>query len=402
MTIYNYVAIDKNGDTKKGIIDGESTQDIQHKLVKMNLTIVELTSNETKNTVSSTNKSSINAGTLALLTFQLGALLSAGISIASVLKNIAEQIEKPYLKTVLLTIQTRLLEGHSLASSMNEFPNVFPELYCATIASGEKTGHLDEVINKLAEHLEQQEQIKQRIKQALIYPALLLSISMIIIIYLLIYTIPTITKTLTDNGQTLPLATIFLLKICQGLKSYGIYFVLLLFMLFFWFKHLLRSNQFRYKLHLFFLKIPLLNNAITIINAARFSKTLGMLFAAGTPIIEAMQTANHVVTCLPIQAAITQSITDVIKGMSIHQALFQTGYFSKISIQLIASGETSNQLDVMLEKTAEYQDRQVSRWITTTLALLEPIIIVFMGLIILFIVLATLLPIFQLNDISAA
>ena len=184
----------------------------------------------------------------------------------------------------------------------------------------------------------------------------------------------------------------------HGLKSYGIYILILIIAGIIGFSYLLKSENFRYQLHLFYLKIPILKNAIKIINAARFARTFGILFAAGISVEQAMKTANSIITLLPMKNAVKVAIDHVIEGQSIHQALLQTGYFTKISTQLIASGEKSGKLDVMLERTASYQEQQVVRWISITLALFEPIMILLMGVVVLFIVLAILLPIFQMND----
>jgi general secretion pathway protein F len=235
----------------------------------------------------------------------------------------------------------------------------------------------------------------------LVYPALLTIVSTAIIVFLLTYAMPKITKTFTDSGQALPMLTALLLQFSSGLKKYGIYILGLVFLGVLGFKRSLKSDQFRFRVHLFLLKIPILKSAITIINAARFARTFGILFAAGVPVAQAMQTANSIITLLPMKAAIKEAIEHVTEGVSIHQALYQTGFFTKMSTQLIASGETSGKLEIMLEKTAAYQEQQVLRWITTILSLFEPIMILFMGIVVLFIVLAILLPIFQMNDFFA-
>ncbi len=403
MAIFSYVSVDGKGNTKKGILDGDSAQHIRQQLQDMNLTLIELTPLKDKNQQdhhpwSFSKKARVSTSTLSVLTFQLGTLLTAGLTIVAALQNIAEEMENTRLKTVLLTVRTRILEGHTLAYGMNEFPEVFPDLYRATIAAGDKSGHLDDVINKLALNLDQEEHIRQKIQQAMIYPALLTFVSFTIIFFLLTYAMPKITQTFIESGQTLPAVTSVLLAFSRGLKTYGIYVLIFIFLMIMGFKHFLKSDKFRFRYQLFLLKIPILNKAITITNAARFARTFGILFAAGVPVSQAMQTANSIITLLPMKAAIKHAITQVTEGLSIHQALSQTGYFTKMSTQLIASGETSGKLELMLEKTAAYQEQQVIRWTTTILALFEPVMILFMGIVVLFIVLAILLPIFQLNE----
>lgn len=402
VAVFKYISVDDKGITRKGVIEAESIKHVRQQLLDMNLTLIELnTVKEKKHNKKSgffLRKNHVSHSALLLLTFQLGTLLSAGLTISAALQNSAEQMENTFLKTVLFTIRTRIAEGHTLADGMNEFPEVFPDLYRATIAAGNKSGHLDEVINKLAEYLEQQDNIRQKIQQAMIYPALLMLVSTIIIIFLLTYAMPNITKNFIETGQALPTMTSILLKISSGIKSYGIYFLGLIIIAIILFKHFIKSEKARYRLHLFFLKIPILKNALTITNAARFLRTFGILFASGVPVEQAMQTANSIITLLPMKSAVKEAIIQIVEGTSIHGALLKTGYFSKLSTQLIASGETSGKLEIMLEKTAFYQEKQVLRWISTVLALLEPIMILFMGVVVLFIVLAILLPIFQMNE----
>lgn len=399
MSVWHYVSVDAAGKLRQGLVDGNSSQEIRQKLQEIGQTLIELVPEKSGNISRfHLNHSVVSRSTLALLTFQIGMLLSAGLTLVSVLKDTADLAENPTLKTALFTIRTRVLEGHSLAAGMNEFPDIFPELYRATIAAGERTGHLDEIAVKLAHLLERQEYIRHKIQQALIYPALLSIVSVVIVGYLLTTTLPTITKTFTDSGQTLPGVTQSLLNLCNWLRSYGIYLILILTALFFYARHLLKSARYRFVFHRLLLKIPILGEFITITNAARYSETLGILFTAGLPITEAMQTAGTVITLLPMKAALTNAASDVALGLSVHQALQQTGYFTKMSTQLIAGGEASGQLSIMLEKSANYQDQQIARRITAWLTLFEPIMILLMGLIVLFIVLAALLPVFQMND----
>ena len=401
MAIFHYISVDNNGNTQKGIITAETETEARAKIFQMHLTLISLKpayEAPFKLRWLTSRKKTVNTTTLSLLTLQLGTLLSAGFSIADALQSLCDQTDDAYLKMVLSNVRTHLLEGHTLDYGMNAFPDVFPDLYRATIAAGNKTGHLDEVINKLSTYLEQQNLIRQKIQQALIYPALLTLVSILIIAFLLTYAMPKIIKTFTESGQSLPAVTAFLLGISVFLKSYGVYILAIIVAVIIGIKRLFSSTLYRYRAQEWLLKIPILNEAMIITNSARFSRTFGILFAAGTPVIQAMQTANSIVTLLPMKKAIKTAIDQIAEGTPIHQALSQTTYFTKMSTQLIASGEKSSQLDKMLEKTANYQEQQVMRWISTLLALFEPVMILLMGVIILFIVLAILLPIFQMNE----
>lgn len=402
MPVFNYVSVDEQGNTRKGVLDGNSEQEVQTNLQKMNLIPLEITQAEGGKSSGKKwrlfGEKKVSSNTLAMMTLQLGTLLTAGLTVEASLLNIAEQMDKTNLKSILLNVRLRVLEGHTLAYGMGEYPEVFPSLYRATIAAGEKTGQLDSIINRLANYLEQQNLIKGKITQALIYPALLMFVSFAIITFLITYAMPKITNVFIESGQALPTSTAILLGASDILRAYGIYIVLFIIAAIIIFRRKLKDDSFRCKVQLLLLKIPVLNSTIKIINAARFSRTFGILFAAGVPVLESMHTANTTVNLLPMRQAIDKATGYVVEGVSVSQALAETGYFSKVSTQLLASGESSGKLDIMLEKTAMYQEKQVEKWITTTLALFEPIMILFMGVMVLFIVLAMLLPIFQMND----
>ena len=400
MATYRYVSINQFGQTKKGVLEGENIQHINQQLRDKGLTPIEIFSANRRNFFSFNlfQPSKVTTSRLATFTFQLGILLSSGLPLEASLTNIIEQTDLPFFKNILLSVRAKLLEGFALADAMNAYPKVFPELYRATISAGEQSGHLDEVVDRLSIYLEQQESIKQRVRQALIYPALLSLVSLGIIYYLLTFAMPKITSVFTENGQALPQLTLTLLTISAFFKTYGIYILLIFIAAIFFFRRKMREASFKFKVHQVILRLPIIRQTIIIINATRFMRTFGILFGASVPAIEAMEIANSTVSLLPMRKAIESSIVQVGEGVNLNQALLQTGYFSRLSTQLIHSGETSGQLQLMLEKSAQYQEQILLKWITTALSLFEPALILTMGMFVLFIVLAIMLPIFQMNE----
>jgi general secretion pathway protein F len=260
---------------------------------------------------------------------------------------------------------------------------------------------LDKVLQRLAEYLEKQQGVKQKIQQALIYPSLLTFISISIVTFLLTYVVPKIVVVFTTTGQSLPSLTLALLSISDAIQHFGIYALIVIIVLTFVFKRILKHRHIHKMVQLILLKIPLVGSLLLEVNTARFMHTFGMLFAASVPVLEAMNAANSVVKLIPLQDAIADKIHRVREGMPIHKALQDTGYFSLLSIRLIASGEMSGSLEMMLQKSAEYQDRMVAKRIDMALSLFEPMMILVMGMIVLFIVLAILLPIFEINQLIA-
>jgi general secretion pathway protein F len=314
---------------------------------------------------------------------------------------VAEQSDKARIKGLLLSVRSKVVEGHPLASALREHPEAFSSLFCATVAAGEKTGHLDTVLLRLAEYTESTWQTQQKLKTALIYPSMIVLVAVAIVSFLLAYVVPKMVAVYSHLKQALPVITEVLISISHFVQTYGLYIVVILAAgIFFWRRALKSSVKLRTQWHRFLLRVPLIGNTIKTSDTARFSRTLSILSAAGVPILEAMTIAAQLISTIPIRSAIEQAVHHVREGATIHLALKQTTYFSPMSIHMISSGEASGQLENMLERVAKNQEDEISRLIEVSLALFEPAVILMMGAVVLFIVLAVLLPIFDLNEFT--
>lgn len=406
MAAFQFVALNAKGEKQKGIIEAESLKHARQLLRQKNLTPVKVNTTHEKIKLSNnkfkiSNRQSLSNKELVLITRQLATLLSAGLPVEEVLSAVAEQTEKSRTKGLILSLRSKVLEGHALASALRDFPQAFSNLYCATIAAGEKSGHLDIVLQRLADYTEQQYAMKQKIQNALIYPTLMVIVAISIVGFLLEYIVPKMIAVYANVGQALPDMTRVLIAISNGIKHFGFYILILLIAGGVLFRRQMhRSETFKTKMHQIFLKIPIIGNTIQVANTGRFARTFAILSSAGVPVLEAMSISSALITSIPIRNAVEVATTHVREGASIHLALKQTGYFPPMSIHLIASGEASGQLEAMLERAANNQDAEITRLIETVLALFEPVIILLMGSIVLFIVLAVLLPIFQLDQLA--
>jgi len=404
MAAYNYTALTTQGSTQSGVLEGDSPRHIRQKLRQQGLTPLEVNVvignklSEKKFTFARIKR--LRHNELALLTRQLATLLAAGLPLEESLLGVSEQSDKAHVNRIIMGVRSRVLEGHTLANSMRNFPQSFPELYCATVGAGEQTGRLDLVLNRLADYTEQQQHMHQKIQQALIYPALMTFVSISIVTFLLVFVVPKIIAVFQSTGQTLPEVTIILITISEDLTKYGLYLLIFITAAIFLFRRLLRQKRFLTKWHHFQLRLPLIGYAIKTINTARYARTFGILSAAGVSILEAMRVSATLMTSIPIEKSVTHAANRVREGANISLSLKQTGYFSPMMIHLIASGEASGSLEQMLEKAADNQDNDVKRMIETGLTLFEPMIILLMGAVVLFIVLAILLPIFQLDQLT--
>jgi general secretion pathway protein F len=407
MPAFHYLAINTRGEKQKGVLEAENAKHARQLLRDRDLIPLETHSAQTEKhnlkqlLGKARHNRTISQKELSLLTRQFATLLAAGMPVEEVLIAVAEQSEKPHTKGLILSVRSKVLEGHSLANAMRDFPRAFSALYCATVAAGERSGHLDVVLQRLADYTEQQFQMRQKIQNALVYPMLMILVSLGIVGFLLEYVVPKMVAVYGDMGQALPGMTQVLIALSNGIKHYGFYLLLGIIAGVFAFLRAMKNKPaFREKIHRQYLRLPVAGQLIKIANTARFSRTFAILSAAGVSVLEAMTIAGQLITNIPIRKAVEEATNHIREGANIHLALKRTKFFPPMSVHLIASGEASGQLEAMLERAANNQDNDIKQFIETGLTLFEPAIILVMGAGVLFIVLAVLLPIFQLDQLT--
>jgi general secretion pathway protein F len=415
MAAFYYTAINAKGEKQKGTIEAENAKHARQLLRAKNLMPLDVnfsqarTGGERSRDLRNASwfsrifqRNSMTTRELALVTRQLATLLNAGLPLEEVLAAAAEQTENNRTKGLILSVRSKVLEGYSLAAALGDFPQAFSNLYCATVSAGEKSGHLDVVLQRLADYTEKQYEMRQKVMHALIYPVIMICVAFGIVGFLLEFVVPKMVAVYSNTHQELPGMTQFLISVSEGAKKYGLYILLVIAILIVIFFHTMKKSfSFRKKIHALYLRIPVIGNTIKTANTARFSRTFAILSSAGVSVLEAMKISSALITNIPIREAVEQAADRVREGANINLALKQTGYFQPMSIHLIASGEASGQLENMLERAANNQDADIARLIETSLALFEPAIILVMGGIVLFIVLAVLLPIFQLDQFTS-
>ncbi|CZG14229.1 TPA: type II secretion system protein GspF [Legionella pneumophila subsp. pneumophila] len=399
MGAYQYQALKVNGSISKGVIEADSERHARQLLREQGLIPTQVQTLTQQRAAS--NKSKVSAADLALLTRQLATLLAAGIPVEESLRGVSEQTEKDKVRELIIGVRSKVLEGYGLAQAMAQYPNAFPELYRATVGSGEQTGRLDVVLEKLADYTEKQQQTRQKVQQALIYPLLMIIVSTAIISFLLTFVVPKIIDVFTESGQTLPPMTQLLINLSQFIKSYGLYSLVTIIVALIGFKKSLSNIKIKTAWHQFMLKLPIVSYLVKTINVARYIHTFGILFAAGVSVLETMRVSSSLVTNIVMRQAFDLATLRVREGSGISEALKETKFISPMAIHLIASGEKSGQLSDMMERSASHLDNEVNRLIETSLTLLEPMVILLMGAVVLFIVLATLLPIFSMEQLVA-
>lgn len=406
MGAFEFAALDKSGKEKKGVLEGDSPRAIRQQLRDQGLiplSVDEVAQRESKAGGSKgfnfTIRRGISATDLALLTRQLATLVHAGLPLDEATSTVARQSEKPRLKSLMLAVRARVMEGHTLADGLGKFPHVFPELYRATVAAGEQSGHLDTILERLADYTEARQLMAQRIQMAMFYPAILTVMAIAVVAVLLGYVVPQVVEVFDDMGQELPLMTRILIAVSSGFRDYGLYGFIVLVIIVVGTIYVLKKPGPKYKFHRFMLRVPLLGKFNRGVNTSRFARTLSILAASGVPVLDALRIASQVVSNLPMREAVKAAAHKVREGAPLARSLEQSGYFPPMTVNLIGSGEVSGNLEEMLERAATNQEREQETQISFLMSMLEPVLIIVMGMVVLFIVLATLLPIFNMNQL---
>ena len=404
MAAFDYTVLDERGREKKGVIEGDSARQVRQLLRDRGMMPLHIETAAKQHTTSQpsrtrTSRRGISATELALFTRQLATLVRAALPLDEALSAVGQQTEKQRIKSMIFALRSKIMEGHTLASGLKDFPRVFPELYHATVAAGESSGHLDIVLDRLADYTESRQQMSQKIAQATIYPAILTVMAFLVVTGLLMFVVPKIVEVFDTSGQALPAITSAMIWISEFLQNWWWLLLILGVAGYFGLQRFLAIPANKRRYHLLLLKLPVIGKLVRGLNTARFSRTLSILSSSGIPVLDALQLAAPVVTNLPMRDAIIDAAARVREGSSIYAALDRSKLFPPMTLHLIASGESSGKLEDMLDRAAVQQERELEGLIATFMGLFEPLLIVAMGGIVLLIVLSILLPIINMNDL---
>lgn len=401
MAVFEYRALDAAGRNLKGSLESDSIKAARLQVKSRQLILLSIQEVRKQETTGGSGwlVPRIGMRQLGHITRQLAALLKSGLAIDEALNIIARQMESAKARRILLAIRSRILEGQSLGQACQGFPSSFPPLYRATVEAGESSGKLDQVLEKLADYLGEKGQLQRKLQMAMIYPLLLSGVSLLVVIGLLAYVVPEITGVFDKMGQKLPDITQALIACSEFLQHYGVWLLLLTMLLVTVFQWALKRPALRMRYHLLLLKLPLVAKFSRGMNTARFTRTLAILCNSGVELLQALRISGQVLSNQAMQQAVGDASIRVREGQSLSKAMETSGLFPPVTIHLIASGEASGQLPRMLESAADDQERDMQALSELTMGLFEPALILFMGLVVLTIVLAILLPIFEMNQL---
>jgi general secretion pathway protein F len=405
---FRYRALNPAGKLVRGVLEGDSERAIRQQLRTQSLRPVEVSA---ANRAPSRGGSSrlrkglglglggprVSPGDLSLLTRQLATLVLSNLPLAECLQAAAEQSRKAGTKALLLQVRSRVAEGHTLAYALGEFPQVFSEMYRAMVNAGEHAGFLGPVLSQLADYAEQRQYTAQKLKMAMIYPVILLAVAVAVVTALLVFVVPELIGIFAHSNRELPLLTRGLIATSDFLEAWGLWLFLALAGLAVGLRRFLRAPARRRAWHRWLLRVPGLSRLLIAVDTARFASTLSILMASGVPLLEALRIAGQVLSNLVLREESLRVAERVQEGASLSKALGRGELFPPMMVHMVASGEASGELETMLERSAANQERELEMTLGTAMGLFEPLMVVVMGGLVLVIVLAILLPIFDLN-----
>ncbi len=403
MAVFAYKGLDGRGKNTSGVIDADNPRQARAKLRQTGIFPTDLASEKERASGLSRPAFSfsqrISPAEVAIMTRQLSTLLGAGLSLMEALAALIEQCENAAAKTVWTDIRENVKEGGAFAEALSRHPKIFPILYSQMVRAGEASGTLDAILDRLADYLEKQIRLRNKVFSMMTYPILMMTVSLLILLFLISYVVPKVTAIFEDLNHALPLPTIILLNISGFIQNYGwlmlvgIALALLLFR-----RHIAKPHG-REQFDRFALQVPLLGRVAKMVAISRFTNTLATLLSSGVQLLSALEIVQKVVGNTVLEKTIQEARGNIREGDSIADPLKRSGLFPPLVTHMIAIGEKSGELERMLQKVSEAYDNEVETVVTGITSLLGPIMILGMGFVILCIVLAILLPIFEVSQI---
>lgn len=406
MAAYQFQALDEDGKNRSGVIDSESVKSAramlrQQNLIPLSVELFTQNASKTENLLQRDifNSKVFNTSRLSVFTRQLAGLVSSGLPIERALAALAEDSGAPKQTNLISALRAEVNAGSSFAKALALFPREFPDVFTAVIASGEQSGNLGEVLERLADEQEDELALSAKLIAAALYPAIVSCIAIMIVLFLLSYVVPQVASVFASSKKALPLLTTIMLNVSELVRSYGFYILVLFVLIGIVFKQLLKKSHFRIQFDSYWLTLPILGKLAKSYNGAKFSNTLSMLSNAGVPILKGMQTAANTLSNHAMRADIEDAIIMVREGASLAQALSQKKRFPNLVPMFARLGEQTGQLPLMLGRCGKQLNTEVQRRAMGLATILEPLLIVAMGVMVMLIVLAVLMPIIQLNQL---
>jgi general secretion pathway protein F len=401
MSAFDYEAVDAAGRTRRGVVTAASERAAQDELRARKLAPVRLAPARTRSAVQAASLLTprLDSKALSLVTRQLATLIAV-TPLEEALRTIALQADRPKVRQILSATHAAVLEGHRLSVAMAREPRSFPPLYRAMVAAGESSGALPSILERLADLLESDEQARGKVVTALVYPAALASVAILVVIALMAFVVPKVVEQFDSMGQTLPLLTRVIIGLSEAIRHWGWLILILMAVGGFLFARGLQKPAFRLRVDGWILRAPIIGKLVRDLHAASLARTLATMIAGGLPVLEGLLITAPTVRNRVLRQATDEMATTIREGGSLSSAMRRAGVFPPLLVYMTAGGESSGRVEMMLERAAEYLEREFNTFTAVALSLLEPAIIIVMGGIVTLIVLSILLPILQINTLA--
>ena len=402
MPAFRYEAVFADGQNKSGVINADSARAARADLRNQGLTpisVEQIASQEKNKGERSFFADKLSSNELSLFTRQLASLLEAGLPLEQSFSALLEQAEREYVRDLIAAIRSEVMAGHALSDVLKQHPRDFAEIYTALVASGEQIGQLARVLSRLADFIERRNALVQKVRLAFTYPAIVTVVAFAIVIFLLAYVVPQIVSVFANTKQKLPILTVIMLAISDFVRAYGIVVGVIVTLLFWMWRQLLKNPDIKHRWHTWLLTAPMYGKFERSLNTSRFASTLAITIGSGVPILQALQTSRDTLSNVAMRQQVENATAEVREGVSLARALSAGQNFPPMLIHMIRAGEVTGNLPAMLERAADSQQQDLERRALTVAGLLEPILILAMGVVVLLIVLAVLMPIIEINQL---
>lgn len=404
MPAFRYEAVDDLGKTKKGVLNADSLRAVRvdlraQGLAPINIVAIATQVDEAGNSKRAAFGEKLSSSELTLLTRQLASLLEAGLPLEQAFSALLEQAERPYVRDLIGAIRSEVMGGASLSDTLTRYPRDFAEIYRALVASGEQTGQLAHVLSRLADYLERRNALIAKVQLAFTYPAIVTVMAFAIVIFLLTYVVPQIVTVFDTTKQKLPLLTVMMLALSDFVRNYGIIVFFVLLAVYFACRAVLKDPDTKQRWHRWQLTAPMYGKFERSLNTSRFASTLAITTGSGVPILQALQTSRDTLSNVAMRQLVDDATASVREGVSLARALSAQKHFPPMLIHMIRAGEITGELPAMLARAATAQEQDLERRALTMASLLEPVLILAMGVVVLLIVLAVLMPIIEMNQL---
>jgi len=404
MPAFRYEAVDAGGATRKGVVNADSPRAARADLRVQGLTPLNVEAIAAQVDASGATRSRgfgerLSSVELALFTRQMASLLEAGLPLEQAFTALLEQAEKPYLRDLIASIRAEVMGGISFSDALSHHPRDFDQIYRGLVSSGEQIGQLARVLSRLADYIERRNSLVQKVRLAFTYPAIVTVVAFAIVIFLLTYVVPQIVSVFANTKQKLPLLTVMMLAVSNFLKAWGILLGLALVAAWFAWRRALQNPALKHRWHSWLLTAPVYGKFERSLNTARFASTLAITTGSGVPILRALDTSRDTLSNVAMRDLVEQATASVREGISLARALSVQKHFPPMLVHMIRAGEITGELPAMLERAANSQQADLERRTLTIAGLLEPVLILAMGLVVLLIVLAVLMPIIEINQL---